>query len=171
MHVDKVLLIDCTPTVLILYSYCTHTVLMHVDKVLYSYCTHTVLILYSYCTHAVLILYSYCTNNARRQGQRRPVVYRGSGRFRRGQGESTARSQIHAVLFSKSDSCTLHTHTPYTHTHHALIHTIALGSSAAVSSAAGCGEGADSNGAGGTVSDYGWVSEVMRITTADGRVK
>jgi hypothetical protein len=35
----------------VLYSYCTHTVL-----ILYSYCTHTVLILYSYCTHTVLIL-------------------------------------------------------------------------------------------------------------------
>jgi hypothetical protein len=46
--------------ILILFSYCTHTVL-----ILYSYCTHTVLILYSYyCTHTVLILYSYyCTHH------------------------------------------------------------------------------------------------------------
>jgi hypothetical protein len=50
-------------TVLILYSYCTHTVLIlysYTVLILYSYCTHTVLILCSYCTHTVLILYSYC---------------------------------------------------------------------------------------------------------------
>jgi hypothetical protein len=42
-----------------LYSYCTHTVL-----ILYSCCTHTVLILYSYTiltpySYTILILYSY----------------------------------------------------------------------------------------------------------------
>jgi hypothetical protein len=58
----------CTHTVLILYSYCTHTVLIlysyytHTVRILYSYCAHTVLILCSYCTHTVLILYSYCTH-------------------------------------------------------------------------------------------------------------
>jgi hypothetical protein len=45
-----------TPTVLLLYSYCTVIVPVLVLK-LYSYCTHTVLLLYSYCTHTVLLLY------------------------------------------------------------------------------------------------------------------
>jgi hypothetical protein len=45
-------------TVLILYSYDTHTVL----TILYAYCTRAVLILYSYYTHTILILYSYCTH-------------------------------------------------------------------------------------------------------------
>jgi serine/threonine protein kinase len=38
--------------VVILCSYCTHTVL-----ILYSYCTHC-----THCTHTLLILYSHCTH-------------------------------------------------------------------------------------------------------------
>jgi hypothetical protein len=59
----------CTHTVLILYSCYTHTILIlyscypHTVLVLFSYCTRTVLILYSYCTHTILILYSYYTHS------------------------------------------------------------------------------------------------------------
>jgi hypothetical protein len=55
-HPIQVLTVLIPHTVLILYSYCTHTVLIpHTVPILYPYCTHTVLILYSYCTHTVLI--------------------------------------------------------------------------------------------------------------------
>jgi hypothetical protein len=68
----KVLHSCCTPTALLLYSYCTptvHSYCTHIVLLLHSYCTptalllytHTVRLLHSYCTHIVLLLHSYCT--------------------------------------------------------------------------------------------------------------
>ena len=51
-----------THTVIILYSQCTHAVLI-------MYCSHTVIILYSCCTHTVLILQEQARRQAERQRQ------------------------------------------------------------------------------------------------------